>query len=67
MCYSLFFDSHRFWELEKILNMVTIGVCKPSPEPTTLTGTDPPTPPLALTDGVDADDRNANRAPMSVR
>ena len=44
-----------------------LGVCKLSPEPTTPTGTDPPAPPLAPTDVVNAGDRNVNGAPMPVR
>ena len=44
-----------------------LGVCKLSPEPTTLTSTDPPAPPLAPTDVADAGNRNANGALMPVR
>ena len=44
-----------------------VGVCKPLPEPTTLTGTDPPALPLELIDGANVSDRNANGAPMPMR
>ena len=44
-----------------------VGMCKPLLEPTTLTGTDPPAPPLEPIDGANVSDWNANGAPMPVR